>query len=124
MSNDQLSGFSSKGPAGNLMKPDVSAPGSDVNSAWMDSDRSYRSISGTSMACPHVAGTVALMLSAKRGASYDVVKTHLLGGCTTRNLRAPSQVCQAASNPYKFPNNEYGQGLINALNSVNRIRGA
>jgi len=117
-SSDELSSFSSKGPAGSLMKPDVSAPGSQVYSAWKDSDTSFNTISGTSMACPHVAGVVALMLSANRNLSYDQVKANLIKGCVTQGLRVPSPLCGGSANPYRYPNNEYGNGLVNALNSV------
>jgi serine protease len=43
---------------------DVFAPGSDITSAWHTSDSATNTISGTSMASPHVAGVVALLLSA------------------------------------------------------------
>ena len=41
---------------------DILAPGSNVRSAYINSDSSYASLSGTSMACPHVAGAAAVYL--------------------------------------------------------------
>src|SRR4051794_8934819 len=42
---------------------DISGPGSDVVSTYNSSDTSYSTLSGTSMATPHVAGALALALS-------------------------------------------------------------
>ena len=65
-SADAIAGSSSRGPvtrAGrNLLKPDISAPGSAVCSAIPGTG--YTTMSGTSMAGPHVAGLAALVMSA------------------------------------------------------------
>lgn len=42
---------------------DIYAPGVDVTSAWIGSNSATRTISGTSMACPHVAGVAAMILA-------------------------------------------------------------
>ena len=56
-SRDKRSGFSNYG---NCL--DIYAPGSGIKSAWYNSNSATKTISGTSMASPHVAGAVALYL--------------------------------------------------------------
>ncbi|RHY98784.1 hypothetical protein DYB35_011096, partial [Aphanomyces astaci] len=72
--DDKLFTQSSRGPtADGRIKPDVSAPGNRVRSAWHTGNSAYQIMTGTSMASPHVAGAIALYLSANKGAKYDQV---------------------------------------------------
>lgn len=96
--NDSLAGFSSIGPvewagvAGyndhpyppGLIKPDLSAPGSNTNSTYICSG--YITMSGTSMATPHVAGAAAVLRSLRPDMTVAEVKAALMG--TSHDLGA------------------------------------
>lgn len=98
--NSERSWFSTKNN-----KLDVAAPGSSILSTW--GNGGYASSSGTSMACPHVSGVVALMLSANPSAT-------------------PAQIFTALETSSENPNtkgrdDEMGYGIVNALAAVEEV---
>ncbi len=65
---------------------DVFAPGSSITSAWHTSATATNTISGTSMASPHVAGVAALALQANPNATPDGVAQFILNNATPNRL--------------------------------------
>jgi subtilisin family serine protease len=61
---------------------DLYAPGSGITSAWYQSDAQLNTISGTSMASPHVAGVGALYRAANPGASPAAVDAAIKAAAT------------------------------------------
>lgn len=72
--NGQLANFSEYG----RKSVDLAAPGVSIYSTWHSSDTSYHSISGTSMAAPHVSGAVALLLSREPDLTPSQVRQRLI----------------------------------------------
>ncbi len=62
---------------------DLFAPGSSIQSAWYTSNTATNTISGTSMATPHVAGVAALYLQNNTGASPATVRDQIVNTSTT-----------------------------------------
>jgi subtilisin family serine protease len=65
---------------------DIFAPGSAILSAWRTSDTATNTISGTSMATPHVAGVAARFLQNNTGASPATVRAELVNQATLNHL--------------------------------------
>ena len=114
MMNDSITEFSSVGPpsyGNDTIKPDVSAPGHLVCSASHISDDSYVEFEGTSMACPHVAGVVALLLSKESSLSV----THVRKCIRSRALPSKTEARSCGGLPDdKFPNFHAGYGRVSA----------
>jgi len=62
---------------------DLFAPGSGILSAYVTSDTATATLSGTSMASPHVAGAAALYKQANPGASAATIRNALVNNATT-----------------------------------------
>jgi len=65
---------------------DIFAPGSSITSAWWDSNTSTKTISGTSMASPHVAGAAAVVLGSSRSLTPAQVSDRLRADATPSKL--------------------------------------
>lgn len=123
--SNNLVAFSSRGPSlfynPNLLKPNISAPGSNVRSSYGDGDTSFTNLSGTSMAGPHVCGVVALLWSARPQLSRDIAATKaLLQNSANPNVTISTgpQTCGGISST-QIPNNSFGYGRVDALAAVN-----
>ncbi|MDW5552253.1 S8 family serine peptidase [Methanosarcina sp.] len=91
-SMNKRASFSSTGTA-----VELAAPGVNILSTYQDG---WASLSGTSMACPHVAGTAALVLAANPSFTNDNIRSRLAQ--TATDFGTPGR------------DNLYGYGLVNA----------
>ncbi len=101
----EIASFSSRGPSGCdsvTIKPEIVAPGVGIRSC--DNGGGYISMSGTSMATPHVAGAVAILRQFNPQANPDQIKAALLTGAV--DVGPPGE------------DNNYGYGVLNILKSL------
>jgi subtilisin family serine protease len=119
-SDDNVWGSSNVGPraddgdSDNMdeLKPDILAPGVNIMSAKSDTTGSYIQFSGTSMAAPHVAGVVALMLEANPDLTPEEVKDIL-----HMTAEMPEEI-EPSTEYDDVYNYAYGWGFIDAFKAV------
>jgi len=113
--NGNIASFSARGPGETgtgLIKPNLSAPGVDVRSSLPGG--AYGALSGTSMASPHLVGTVALMWSAAPSLIGDLGATEAILNSTAHDMSDLSCGGTAANN------NVWGQGKLDAFAAVDQ----
>jgi subtilisin family serine protease len=116
---DTIAGFSSRGPVtadgSNRIKPDITAPGTGTRSCTNASDTSYANFSGTSMATPHISGSIALLWSAHAQLKHQLTASR--DALNNTAVFISSTQCGDAGPP----NNVYGWGRVDILAAVNSI---
>ncbi|MFD7963789.1 S8 family serine peptidase [Streptomyces zaomyceticus] len=108
--DDTTARFSSRGPvaATHLLKPEIAAPGVDISAAAAGGRGvyAYRTMSGTSMATPHVAGAAAVLRQAHPDWTAQQIKAALVSSARTGGRIAGAD--------------ETGAGVLDVLGAVNQ----
>ncbi|WP_203416747.1 S8 family serine peptidase [Jiangella ureilytica] len=108
-----VSSFSSYGMASDLsLKPDLGAPGGLIRSTYPLEDDGYAVISGTSMASPHVAGAVALLLQAHPSLTPAEVRDVL------QNSADPADWSLVPGAGYLEPAHRQGAGMLDIDDAI------
>ena len=108
-----INSSSSEGPTDDRrIKPDITGNGSGLTSSTDNSDSSYGSLSGTSMAAPNVMGTLVLLQQ-----HYNNVNSRFMKAATLKAL-----ACHTADDKGKVgPDPVWGWGLLNAKKAAEAI---
>ncbi|KAG5529910.1 hypothetical protein RHGRI_030330 [Rhododendron griersonianum] len=112
----KITAFSSKGPNAltpEILKPDITAPGLNILAAWSPANGKMHSniLSGTSMACPHVTGIVALVKAVYPSWSPSSIKSAIMTTATMMDKnRKPLTVDPEGRRGNAF---DYGAGFVN-----------
>jgi len=122
-SGDTIASFSSRGPVtighDTFTKPDIAAPGVNVRSSIPGN--AYAAFQGTSMACPHVTGAVALLISARPDLAGRVDVLQMILKQTAEPMYS-NQGC-GGDTPTTLPNNMWGYGILNVYDAVLMAQG-
>jgi subtilisin family serine protease len=117
--NKNVAGYSSKG-----LELDIVAPGSSINSTYFNR---WASISGTSMAAPHISGVIALMLEADPFLSPSYIKEVIkqtadpVSKCYDSYQLIGSVCTKIAETEIPCTENVTGAGIINASRAVDMV---
>ncbi|WP_218917357.1 S8 family peptidase [Luteipulveratus mongoliensis] len=132
----EMAGFSSYGPAtaggGDLLKPDITAPGSGVIAAVAppgNNGNNFDAYSGTSMSAPHITGIAALVRQAHPDWSPAAIKSALMTTATTLdNQGKPIQRAGKNATPLDYgsghvrPAQSFDPGLVYDANSTDWLK--
>ncbi|XP_059647607.1 subtilisin-like protease SBT3.9 [Cornus florida] len=120
--------FSSRGPSSlspAVLKPDVAAPGVNILSSWSPASssqdpntpqnqhllRNFKIVSGTSMACPHISGIVALLKVIHPAWSPAAIKSALITTASVKDDYGQNAVAEGAPHKQADPF-DYGGGHV------------
>jgi subtilisin family serine protease len=123
-SADAIASFSSRGPAQfyGFLKPDITAPGANIRSSLptaLDPD-GYGPLSGTSMASPHVAASIALLWAANPELKGQID----LSGWLLQQTAVPKTTTETCGGipAGEVPNNTFGYGLLDIYAAVSKAQ--
>ncbi|XP_019195103.1 PREDICTED: subtilisin-like protease SBT3.6 isoform X2 [Ipomoea nil] len=114
--------YSSRGPytiAPAILKPDIAAPGTNILAAYVPENpniriSTYKIISGTSMATPHVAGIVALLKAANPNWSPAAIKSAIVTTAWTSDPSSGQPIFNEGETISKLADAfDHGGGIIN-----------
>ncbi|WCJ35441.1 Subtilisin-like protease [Euphorbia peplus] len=141
-----LAAYSSRGPSRiipEVLKPDIAAPGTQILAAWPENSSvefikgktifsNFDILSGTSMACPHIAGVAALLKKAHPEWSPAAIKSAMMTTADTMdNKKEPIKdlglfnlpaVATEMGSGHINPNKALNPGLIYDLKSTDYVK--
>ncbi|KAM3361504.1 subtilisin-like serine-protease S [Capsicum galapagoense] len=112
----RVTAFSSRGPNSltpEILKPDIAAPGLNILAAWSPavSRLNFNILSGTSMACPHISGVVALLKAVHPSWSPSAIKSAIMTTAKLSDMHHKPIIVDPEgkkANPFDF-----GSGFVN-----------
>ena len=99
-----------------MLKPDVAAPGTWIESAEYKTKNKYDRMTGTSMATPHVSGAIALLLGMKKEVPPGAMKELL-----KRTAHYPKNITQSYPSIPQY-NKKWGYGMIDVYKAATSLQ--